>query len=259
MSEQQEQFLWGELGEAFWRENGASCRATETQIKYACSRHQGANKSKAAALAGYKGTPEALRSQGVRAEGTQAVDALLTLAAAAESPGDEDTVTEKQIDRKLAKLIKSPDGALSLKAMEYKERREERRRERGETPEDDGFFTWRLERDYACLPNGASAYLMLIGGNIANLCLLHDTHHAVMQECDGPELWQRFYVRLSESARADLDRHMADPGWQLDARRKIWAELGMNPPGPIITGTTDMLRREPAAKSNGAEVSINAA
>jgi hypothetical protein len=260
MSEQQEQFLWGDLTERWWRESGASCRATETQIKYACSRHQGANKSKAAALAGYKGTPEALRSQGVRAEGTQAVDALLTLAAAAESGVDgEGPATAVEIDRKLAKLIRSPDGSISLKAIETYQRREEQRRQRGETPEDDGFFTWRLERDYACLPNGAAAYLMLIGGNIANLCLLHDTYHAVMLEEHGPELWQRFYARLNEPARTDLDRHMADPGWQLDARRKIWAELGMNPPGPIITGTTDMLRREPVAKSNGAEVSINAA
>jgi hypothetical protein len=115
MNEQQP-FQWGELGEKWWRDSGASCRATETQIKYACSRHQGANKSKAATLAGYSGDAEALRSAGVRAEGTKAVDDLLTLAAAAEDGGSKDgPATAKEIDLKLTKLVRSPDGALSLK------------------------------------------------------------------------------------------------------------------------------------------------
>lgn len=258
MSEQP-QFEWGALGETWWRENGAACRATETQIKFACARHLGANKAKSATLAGYKGRPEALRSAGVRAEGTTAVEQLLTLAAAAESGGDEGTATAAEIDRKLTKLIRSPDGGISLKAIEAHQRREEQRRQRGETPEDDGFGTWRLERDFLTLPNGASAYLMLIGGNIANLCLLHDTHHVVMQEEHGPELWQRFYYRLNDSARADLDRHLADPGWQADARRTIWGELGRKPLSPIGADAVDMLRRDPVPKTNGAEVSVNAA
>src|SRR4249919_526452 len=112
MGEQQDQFSWGELGEAFWRESGVACHATEQQIRFACARHQGANKSKAAALAGYKGTPEGLRSQGVRAGGTKAVDDLLTLAAAAESGGDETVATAAEIDKKLTKLIRSPDGSI---------------------------------------------------------------------------------------------------------------------------------------------------
>jgi len=131
MNEQQQQFLWGELSEKWWRENGAACRATEQQIRYACARHQGANKSKAATLAGYRGSPEALRSAGVRAEGTKAVDDLLTLAAAAEDGGLKDgPATPEEIDRKLTKLIRSPDGAISLKAIEAQERREERKRSR---------------------------------------------------------------------------------------------------------------------------------
>jgi hypothetical protein len=259
MSEQQP-FEWGVLTEAWWRENGTACRATETQIRYACSRHLGANKARSATLAGYSGTPEALRSAGVRAEGTKAVEDLLTLAAAAESPGDADTASAAEIDRKLTKLIRSPDGALSLKAIETYARREEQRRQRGETPEDDGFSSWRLERDFLTMPNGASAYLMLRGGNIGNLCLLHDTYYAVMQEEYGPELWQRFYACLNEPMRADLDRHLADPGYQADDRRKIWGEISRKPLSPIGADAVDMLRREPVpAFTNGAEVSINAA
>jgi hypothetical protein len=126
MSEQPA-FEWGVLTESWWRENGAACRASELQIRFACARHLGANKAKSAALAGYSGGPEALRSAGVRAEGTKAVEDLLTLAAAAESPGDADTATATEIDRKLTKLIRSPDGAISLKAIEAHQKREERR------------------------------------------------------------------------------------------------------------------------------------
>jgi hypothetical protein len=138
MSEQQQQFQWGELGEKWWCENGAACRCTEHQIKYAASRHQGANKSKAATLAGYSGSPEALRSAGVRADGTKGVEDLLTLAGAAEDGGSKDgPATPAEIDRKLTKLIRSPDGAISLKAIEAMERREERRRQRDTTSEFD--------------------------------------------------------------------------------------------------------------------------
>lgn len=159
MSEQQEQFSWGELGEKWWRESGAACHATEQQIRFACSRHQGANKSKAAALARYKGTPEALRSQGVRAEGTRAIQDLMTLAAAAESGGDEGAATATEIDRKLTKLIRSPDGALSLKAIEAHARREEQRRQRGSSPTEEE-TTEQAARDFMALCRPEMAPLM---------------------------------------------------------------------------------------------------
>jgi hypothetical protein len=137
MNEQQP-FEWGELGEKWWRENGAACRCTETQIKYACARNQGANKSRAATLAGYSGGPEALCSAGVRAEGTKGVEDLLTLAAVAEDGGEKDgPATPAEIDRKLAKLIRSPDGGISLKAIEVSQRRDELRRQRDTTSEFD--------------------------------------------------------------------------------------------------------------------------
>jgi hypothetical protein len=242
MSEQQ--FEWGDLGEAWWRENGEACRATEQQIKFACARHQGANKSKAATFAGYSGNSEALRSAGVRAEGTKAVEDLLVLAAAAEGGTEQDIATAAEIDRKLTKLIRSPDGGISLKAIEAHARREEQRRQRGEVPENDGFGPWRVEREFITLPNGASAYVVLIG-DIGGLCLLHDTHHVLMQEEGGPALWSRFYSRLNGAARAELDRHLADPGYQLDARRTIWAEIGMQPPGPVNGSAVDMIKRDP--------------
>jgi hypothetical protein len=74
----------------------------------------------------------------VRAEGTKAVDDLLTLAAAAEDGGSKDgPATAREVDLKLTKLVRSPDGAISLKAIEVMERREERRRQRDTTSEFD--------------------------------------------------------------------------------------------------------------------------
>lgn len=258
MSEQPA-FEWGVLTESWWRENGAACRASELQIRFACARHLGANKAKSAALAGYSGGPEALRSAGVRAEGTKAVEDLLTLAAAAESPGDADTATATEIDRKLTKLIRSPDGALSLKAIEARDKRNEHLRARGETPADDGFSDWRSERDYLTVPNGGCAYLVLKGGQLDGLTLLHDTYAVVMREPLGPELWSRFYALLNDDSRARLDRHLADPGYQLDVRRKIWGEIGMTPPAPIKADAIDMLRRDSVPIFNAGEASVNAA
>jgi hypothetical protein len=260
MSEQE--FSWGDLGEAWWRSNGEACRATEQQIRFACARHQNCNKSKAAAPAGYSGDSDALRSAGVRADGTTAVKDLLVLAAAAEGGGEESTATAAEIDRKLTKLIRSPDGGISLKAIEAHAKREDQRRQRGEMPENDGFSEWRMARDFITLPsNGATAFVLLVDG-VGNLPLLHDLHVKLMQEPFGPELWQRFYARLNESGRARLDKHLADPGYQLDARKQIWGEIGMQPPAGINANAIDTIKRDdpipPSSGSNGSG-EINAA
>jgi hypothetical protein len=155
-----ETFAWGALGEAWWRENGAACRATEQQIKFACARHQGANKAKAAALAGYSGDADALRTAGVRAANTKAVLDLLTLANAEDADTEADGATDAEIERKLTKLIRSPDGALALKAIEAREKLAAHRRQRGETPDDDGFSDWRMTRDLLTLPHGAGLPLL---------------------------------------------------------------------------------------------------
>jgi hypothetical protein len=256
MSEQR--FEWGDLGEAWWRSNGEACRATEQQIKFACSRHQGANKSRAATLAGYSGSPEALRSAGVRAEGSKGVEDLLILAAAADGGGEADIATATEIDRKLTKLIRSPDGGISLKAIEAHAKREDQRRQRGEMPENDGFSEWRMARDFITLPsNGATAFVLLVDG-VGNLPLLHDLHVKLMQEPFGPELWQRFYDRLNAPGRAALDRHLADPGYQLDVRKQIWAEIGMQPPAGINANDTTK-HGDPAPVASNGSGEINAA
>jgi hypothetical protein len=237
MSEQG--FDWGALGEAWWRENGAACRATETQIKYACSRHQGANKSKAATLAGYSGSPEALRSTGVRAEGSKGVEELMILAAATEGGSADGPVTDREVDLKLTKLIRSPDGAISLKAIEARDKREANRRDRGESSEDDGFSEWRFCRTLLTMKGGASIYMLMVKGLNGDLGwpgnynLLHDVHHLAMQEPFGKQIWEWASAGCSDDSRKELERRLSDLSYQSEARVQLWGEVGKKPPGPI--------------------------
>jgi hypothetical protein len=101
------------------------------------------------------------------------------------------------------------------------------------------------------MTNGASAYVLLMGG-VHNLRLLHDTHHLLMTEEFGPQLWDAFYSRCSQDTRDSIDEFLADPGYQLDVRQQIWGEIGKKPPGPVLT-KVDMLRRsERAPAAEGA-------
>jgi hypothetical protein len=263
MSEQQP-FEWGALGEAWWRENGAACRATETQIKFACARHLGANKAKSAALAGYSGGPEALRSAGVRAGGSKAVEDLFTLAAAAESPGDADTATAAEIDRKLTKLIRSPDGGISLKAIEAHQRREEQRRQRGSSPTEEE-TTEQAARDFMALCRPEMAPLMwaeiILRGYqwhapfIRELVPYLKAHH--------PADWRTYrdiLVGDVNQMAGDVARLESGPLLTLE---QVLAAAGVGasvtPGSALPAGQSDTLRRETAPETNGVEVTIDAA
>jgi hypothetical protein len=195
MSEQKA-FEWGSLGESWWRENGAACRATETQIKYACSRHQGANKSRSATLAGYSGSPEALRSTGVRAEGSKGVEDLLVLAAASEGGDIDGPATDAEIDRKLTKLIRSPDGAISLKAIEARDKRlAVAQRAAARSQEEDADPLEALAGFIRALPDACGAVLAAgmwfdKTGRIDSFPFLKQCAPILAQQC--PDHWRRW-------------------------------------------------------------------
>jgi hypothetical protein len=63
---------------------------------------------------------------------------------------------------------------------------------------------------------------------IGNLRLLHDTYNMVMKQQFGPEVWAADYNSLTDDARKDLDSNLANPKWQLEARKTIWAEIGVD-------------------------------
>jgi hypothetical protein len=248
-----DQFDWGSLGQSWWEETGEECRASPQQIRFACARHQGSTRSRAAALANYSGDADALRSAGSRADDSKAVQDLLTLASAAEAGTTDNPVTIHEAKIKVGKLVRSIDPTIALKASELFVKLEVAEKSRGESPSDDGFEDWRAERDCLIASNGGSAYLLLTGGRLDHLRLLHDTYFTVMREEHGPELWARFYAALNDSARESLDRFLADPSYQVTARLKIWAEIGRKPPGPVDSTAVDW-----RVKRGNAEVSVNA-
>jgi hypothetical protein len=49
-----------------------------------------------------------------------------------------------------------------------------------------------------------------------------------MQQEFGPEIWSRLYARLNDGTREQLDRNLADPKYQLEVRKTIWAELDID-------------------------------
>jgi hypothetical protein len=49
-----------------------------------------------------------------------------------------------------------------------------------------------------------------------------------MQQEFGPEIWSRFYAKLNDDSRAQLDRHFSDPDYQFDVRKRIWAEIDID-------------------------------
>jgi hypothetical protein len=207
-------FNWGPLGKSWWVSNGEACRASEKQILYACARHQGAQQYKAAALAGYAGDGDALRSAGSNAEGRRAVQDLLTLAQAAESGADESIATSEEIDKKLTRLIRAPDPAIALKASEVFDRREERKRQQNRQDKEalgDPFETaGELLTTLGLLaaPIAAGTYATL-GGVVT--ATPHFRLMAPFLKQRFPELWESWRQPLLERFEADdRDRNLAE-------------------------------------------------
>lgn len=223
----------------WWEVTGASLGMKPELVRFAAALFRlGGSDAKKNILAARLAGIVCGRTQAFRWARGVAVKKLLDGAAQIKT-GKRPRLTELDIDLKIEDLINSPDALTVARGLELRGKRQELQRKSGEAPENDGMGEWRLEREYLTIPNGGCAWLMLIGGQLHNLKLLHDTYHVVMSEEHGPELWARFYALLSDHSREELDRHLADPSYQLEARKKIWAEIGGNPPGPIDTTAVD--------------------
>ena len=114
--------IWHPLGEQRWRELAEGTGASELQLKFAAARFGGATATAAARMAGYSGDGDSLRRAGNAAVRSTAVQNLLELAAI-NAPGDA-RISAREIDAKIAKLIRSADSNVSLKAMELHAKRE---------------------------------------------------------------------------------------------------------------------------------------
>src|SRR5262249_11745110 len=101
-------FDWSPLGEQRARELGEAAGCTELQLKFAVARFQGASQTAAARLSGYQGTGDSLRRAGYAAYRSTAVQSFLELAAVAMP--DSVAISAREIDAKIAKLIRSADS-----------------------------------------------------------------------------------------------------------------------------------------------------
>jgi hypothetical protein len=108
-------FDWSPLGEQRWRELGEAAGCTELQLRFGVARFQGASQTAAARMAGYEGNGDAIRRAGYAAYRSTGVQNLLELAAV-HAP-ESTAITEKEISAKIAKLIRSQDSNVALKAM----------------------------------------------------------------------------------------------------------------------------------------------
>jgi hypothetical protein len=219
-------FDFGILGREWWLDAGETTKATPTQIKFACARHAGATRTRAAELAGYSASdPQSLRTAGSRADDTKSVADMLVMASAAAVSSADEPYTVAEARAKIGRMVKtSLDPNVCIKGCELLAKLDQVDRDRGQTPEDDGLSSWRIERDFLIQRNGAVAYVLMHG--IAGRHLLHDTYSLCMQQEFGPEIWSRLYAKLNDGAREQLDRNLANPKYQAEVRKTIWAEGG---------------------------------
>jgi hypothetical protein len=222
---------WQPFGESKWRELAATASASELQLKFCVARFNGSSAAAAAAIAGYSGSKDELRRAGYSAVRSTAVVTLLELAEV--NAPDQTELTDQEVDRKIAKLVRSPDPNVSLKSAELYEKRKQRARELGQTPEDDAFSGDRFVRSLLLLPNGASmAMLLQAGTSLSRMCLFHDMHHKLKEEPLGQTIWNHLFERHSDVMKDDIARVLGDLSWQSDDRVRLWAEIGMKPIAP---------------------------
>jgi hypothetical protein len=125
--------FWKPFGETKWRDFATTVSATELQLRYAVSKFNGSTNSAAAKVAGYKGDKDEIRRAGYTANRSTAVVALIELAEthAPQAAG----LTDAEVDAKVAKLVRSPDPQISLKATEFFDRRKQRKEAASAQPE----------------------------------------------------------------------------------------------------------------------------
>jgi hypothetical protein len=230
--------FWKPFSESEWRDLAATVSASELQLRFAVARFNGATATAAAKIAGYAGSHDELRRAGYSAVRSAAVVALLDLASAA-APAERG-LTDAEVDSRLAKLVRSPDPLIMLKATELYDKRRQRAKEAGQAVEDDGFAYYRYCRELLEMQNGATIYMLMyknLCGDLGwpgNYQLLHDVRFLMLREQFGQQVWDAMCVNCSDESRQDLAKKLADLSYELEVRMKIWGEVGKKPPAPVV-------------------------
>jgi hypothetical protein len=218
----------GGLDEVRWRQLAEAANASELQLRFSVLRYGGASASKAAKIAGYKGDAAAIRTAGYSAVRSTAVQNLLELAAV-NSPEDA-RISDREIDAKIAKLIRSADSNVALKATEIHAKRAAVRLEReaasGSTPTL-AESARELLSDYGEMGVGLVALSAFASGINFQLPPFREIVPHIKR--DWPDLWSKLLAGLEKT----------NP----DSRVKL-VELG---DGPLA----DLGKFKPTAKHNG--------
>jgi hypothetical protein len=213
--------IWKPLGEQKWRELAEGTGASELQLKFAAARFSGASASKAATLAGYSGDSAALRRAGYTAVRSTAVQNLLELASI-HAPADA-RISNREIDAKISKMIRSADSNISLKAMEIFAKREAARKESESNEPELPPQVAMLNEARGLLGCGrggllhvAAMHLGIIGNygpRLSFTALPLFAELAPNIRAEYPEVWQRILNSLDDDCRREAERlALATPG-----------------------------------------------
>jgi hypothetical protein len=164
-------------------------------------------------MAGYAGDDASLRRAGYSAVRSTAVQNLLELAAI-NAPGDA-KISDREIDAKIAKLIRSADSNVSIKAMELHAKRETAREDAGKEEEEpfEDFVKNEARQILGSVFGGllsvASMHLGIIKQlgprvNFVTLPLFAELAPNIKDEY--PEIWLRILNGLDAECRAEAER-----------------------------------------------------
>ncbi len=224
------------LGRDWWFDTGARLGGTDQQIAFAACLHAGTMTQKQAAiLAGYGAeTDRKAIHAGSTAAKSRVVQNLLVMARA---ETERRALPDKSVTpfshteylQRLEEIARGPDPKLAMAAGAILFEGKNKPAEPGNfAMQDDGFNHWRIVRDYLRIPGGAVAVASIgtaDGAELNSIPLLHDV--VAQLKRDDPEFYGRLRRRQSKIGLAELDRFLADPDWQRDARIKLWREVGI--------------------------------
>lgn len=205
---------------------GEAAGCSKLQLKFGVARFQGASQTAAARAAGYQGNDDALRRAGYAACRSTGVQNLLELAAV-NAPATA-AITDTEINAKIAKLVRSSDSNVSLKAMDLHAKRQAAKAAELAAKEDDGDVDPdQADADLICaIPVGGIGAAICLGlhynrgvGRIAHFTFLKEVAPLVSRKF--PENWQRWRARCDNPTLKDeldyIDQCAAGPLLEADA------------------------------------------
>jgi hypothetical protein len=214
--------IWKPLTEQKWRELAEGTGASVLQLKFAAARFGGATASRAAKLAGYADDGDgAIRRAGYTAVRSTAVQNLLELASIAAPASAK--ISDKEIDAKISKMIRSADSNVSLKAMEVFAKREAARKEAESNEPELPYHVAMLNEARGLLGCGvggllhlAALHLGIIGNygpRVAFTALPLFAELAPNIKAEYPEVWQRILNAFDDDCRREAERlALSSPG-----------------------------------------------